>query len=158
MKIRLLTVGKVKEQWLRQGVEHYAKRLRRWARVLITEIPEQPPGDRDAAAKRETVARESALILERVVPGTCLVVLDIQGRKLSSKSLADFLQNHMVRGQSDFTFVIGGSLGLSDEVRARADLVLSFSDLTFPHQLIRVMLLEQIYRGYKILAGETYHK
>ena len=158
MKINLLTVGKLKEPWLKQGVEHYSRRLKRWARVSVTDVAEQPLGDKDVGARSKTVARESSLVLERIVPGTCLIVLDICGRKMNSEQLAGFIQEKKVSGFSDFTFVIGGSMGLNDEVRAKADLLLSFSGLTFPHQLMRVMLLEQIYRAHKILAGETYHK
>ena len=161
MLIRLITVGKLKEKYLRDGVAEYVKRLQAYTRVQLVEIPDQKiPEGASLAEEQIVLAREGEGILKYLgSPGTGVVVaLDRQGQSFSSEELAHWLQATMLRGQSEINWVIGGTLGLDPKVLERADLRLSFSRLTFPHQLMRLILLEQIYRGFKILRNEPYHK
>lgn len=157
MRVTILAVGKLKEKWLQQGVAEYEKRLRRLASVKIVEIPDQPcpPGQAEQA---QALQKEGGQIMARLNPRSFVIALDILGKRLDSPGLARLFSRINLGGTSDITFIIGGSLGLSPEVLARADLRLSFSAFTFPHQLMRVILLEQIYRACKINAGEVYHK
>lgn len=143
-KIRLVVVGKIKEAFYRAALEEYLKRLTRFASVEIRELPE-----------RATLREEGADIL-RAVKGY-VIVLAVEGQKVSSEKLAARLKGLCDEGK-EITFVIGSSRGLSDEVKKRGDFLLSFSDMTFPHQLMRVILAEQIYRAFVINAGSEYHK
>lgn len=157
IRIELLAVGKLREKWLLQGASEYIKRIGRHARVSIQEIPDQPCPKGES--EQETAkAREGEQILSRINPRSFVIVLDVNGKTLDSPGLADLISNLSQRGISDVTFIIGGSMGLSRDVLNRGDCVLSFSSFTFPHQLMRVVLLEQLYRACKINAGETYHK
>jgi len=157
IRFQLLTVGKIREKWIQQGAAEYIKRLNRMAKVTVTEMPDQPC---PAGNTEEDQARnkEGDLVLARINPRSYVIALDVGGNILDSPGLAALFQDLTLKGISDITFIIGGSLGLSRDVLARADLRLSFSAFTFPHQLMRVILLEQIYRACKINAGETYHK
>lgn len=158
MKIELIAVGKLRTPWLKQGVKEYRDRLKRFARIAITEVPDLSCPANQPGILRQVVEKEGRLILNRLRPRSFPIALDGGGDKFDSNGLARFLERQIIQGTSDFTFIIGGSQGLCPQVLKKAQLVLSFSDLTFPHQLMRVMLLEQIYRVNKILAGETYHK
>lgn len=157
MQFRLLAVGKVKDSWLRQGIEEYRRRLERYGTVMLEEVPDQAC-PRSDALQRQALQREGAQVLARVKPRTYVIALDREGTTLDSPGLAALLQTLMLEGVSEITFCIGGSMGLSPEVLQRADRRLSFSAFTFPHQLMRLILLEQIYRACKIISGETYHK
>ena len=154
-KIRVLTVGSLKEKYFSDAQKEYLKRLSRFADVTVTELKEAPlpqdPGEKEIEAALE---KEAADILSRLRPGERVVVLAVEGKQTTSPGLARFLDDG---DGSPVTFVIGSSYGLSPRVKA-AGRLLSFSELTFPHQLMRVMLLEQIYRAFKISRGETYHK
>ncbi len=159
MKVNLLVVGKVKEKYLRDAISEYAKRLSAYCDLNVVEVadektPEHAPETVEARIK-ET---EGARILSKISDRSFVVALAIEGEMLSSEQLADRMQELMLRGRSDISFIIGGSLGLSPEVMKRADMKLSFSRMTFPHQLMRVILLEQVYRAFKINAHEPYHK
>ena len=159
MKVNLLVVGKVKEKYLRDAISEYAKRLSAYCDLNVVEVadektPEHAPETVEARIK-ET---EGARILSKISDRSFVVALAIEGEMLSSEQLADRMQELMLRGRSDISFIIGGSLGLSLEVMKRADMKLSFSRMTFPHQLMRVILLEQVYRAFKINAHEPYHK
>lgn len=157
MRVTVLAVGKLKEKWLHQGVAEYERRLRRLAQVKVVEIPDQPcPSGQ--AEQAQALQREGAQILAKLNPRSFVIALDVQGKSLDSPGLARLISEINLGGTSDLTFIIGGSLGLSPEVLARTDLRLSFSAFTFPHQLMRLILLEQIYRACKINAGEVYHK
>lgn len=162
MKITLVAVGAVKEPYLRQGIDDYVRRLRPYASLEIVEVKEEKAPDRlSAAEKGQVQAREGGRLLQRLPepsPQVKVIVLDMRGRQLSSEEMAAQLADWATYGAGHLFFVIGGSLGLSDAVRARADLLWSFSRLTFPHQLMRLMVLEQLYRAFKIQRGETYHK
>ena len=137
----------------------YAKRLSRFCTLTVDEVREELLPKNASPKDEETVkAEEGRRILERIPEGTYAILLDVRGKQLSSEAFAARMEELAVEGKSRLAFVIGGSLGVSEEVRRRADFRLSFSPMTFPHQLMRVVLLEQIYRTFKIRANETYHK
>lgn len=159
IKIHVIAVGKVKEAYLRDAAAEYAKRLSSYCKLTITEVAdEKTPDGAPEGLERQIREKEGVRILAKIPPQAYVCALAIQGAMLSSEGLAERMQALMVRGVSEICFVIGGSLGLSDAVLARAQMKLSFSRMTFPHQLMRVILLEQVYRGFKINAGEPYHK
>ena len=159
MRITLLTVGRIKERYLEEAIREYAKRLGRYCRLTIAEIPdEKTPDGAGEALERQIKEKEGQRLLARIKDGDFVIALAIVGRMLSSEELAARLERLGVDGVSHIVFVIGGSLGLSEAVLRRADFSLSFSRMTFPHQLMRVILLEQIYRSYRIISGEPYHK
>ena len=147
MNITLICVGKLKEEYWRKAQEEYAKRLTRYGTLQVVEVRE-----------RDDIEKEGEDILKRIREEDYLIALAIEGKTIDSITLSRYLENLSIQGKSNMTFVIGGSLGLSKVVLERADLRLSFSKLTFPHQMIRIFLLEQIYRSYKIMKGEVYHK
>lgn len=159
MKITLVTVGKIKEKFFSGAVEEYTKRLSRYCRLDIIQVADEKTPDKAGAAEEVQIKnREGERILSQIRDGACVIALAIEGQMLSSEQLADKIGQLGVNGQSQIVFVIGGSLGLSEAVLNRADYKLSFSKMTFPHQLMRVILLEQIYRSYRIMWGEPYHK
>lgn len=159
MRIQILAVGKLKERYLRMGVEDYLNRISPYAKVEVTEISEEKAQEPLSEAEIQRVTkREGERILRQLSPDTYAMALIIQGVALSSETLANHLNQLATYGKSRIAFIIGGSYGLSEQVRQRADYTLSFSKMTFPHQLMRIILLEQIYRSFKINRGETYHK
>ncbi len=159
MKIRLVTVGKVKEKYLRDAIAEYAKRLSSYCTLEILELPDEKTPDRAPAALEEKIKdTEGERILAKLPERSYVIALAIEGKQLSSTEWADKLAKTMLAGNGDISLVIGGSLGLSDAVLKRADYQLSFSRMTFPHQLMRVILLEQLYRAFRINANEPYHK
>lgn len=159
MKITLITVGKIKERYLRDAIEEYAKRLQKYVKLEIVEVADEKTPDGASPALEEQIrSKEGERILKHLKEGACVVTLEIGGRMMDSVEFAQWIDQRGVRGISHIQFVIGGSLGLAPEVCARSNLALSFSKMTFPHQLMRVILLEQIYRGCRINSGEPYHK
>jgi 23S rRNA (pseudouridine1915-N3)-methyltransferase len=159
LRIRIVMVGKVKEKYLTQGMQEYLKRLGPYARIEIVSLPDEPIPDGASAAQEEQVkAREGERLLKVLDPGQYVVAMEIRGQTLSSEELAAFLEERALRGQPNVAFVIGGSLGLAPEVLQRADLKISLGRMTFLHQMMPLILLEQIYRGFKINRGEPYHK
>ncbi len=157
MKINVICVGKLKEDYYRRAQAEYVKMLGRFCGVSIVELPDEPLAHIKSAKDEQTAkAAEGKRVLEKCAG--YVIACDRAGKKMSSEAFSGRLAQAMQAGVSEFSFVAGGSLGLSPDVIARADLVLSFSDMTFPHRLFRVVLLEQIYRAFKILRGETYHK
>ena len=159
MKITLVTVGKIKERYFEDAIREYAKRLSRYCKLDIIQVAdEKTPDGAGEAIVRQIKEKEGQRILSNIKDGAYVIALAIEGRMLSSEELASRLQKLGVDGISHIVFVIGGSLGLSKKVLERADYKLSFSRMTFPHQLMRVILLEQIYRSYRIVNGEPYHK
>lgn len=159
MKITVVCVGKLKEAYWRQAVGEYSKRLSRYHKLEIVELSdEKAPESMSAAQEDEVRHKEGERILKAIKEDAFVVVLAIEGKMLSSEGLAEFVAKKAVSGVSHIAFVIGGSLGLSSDVMARADFSLSFSPMTFPHQLMRVVLLEQIYRAERINRKEPYHK
>lgn len=159
MNISIIAVGKVKEKYLVSGIEEYLKRLTPYAKVTITEIKEeQAPENLSPNEMNQIKDREGERILAAIKPDTTVIALAIEGKQLSSEELAKLLDDYATYGKSNVAFIIGGSLGLSDAVLKRADFKLSFSRMTFPHQLMRLILVEQVYRAFKIVRGEPYHK
>lgn len=159
MKITLVTVGKIKEKFYTDAIEEYGKRLSRYCKLEIIQVAdEKTPDKASQAQERQIKEREGERILSQIRDGAYVIALAIEGTMMSSEELAAKIQSLAVGGKSQVVFVIGGSLGLSEAVMRRADEHLSFSEMTFPHQLMRVILLEQIYRSYRIIAGEPYHK
>jgi 23S rRNA (pseudouridine1915-N3)-methyltransferase len=159
MKITLVTVGKIKEKFYTEAIAEYSKRLSRYCKLEILQVADEKTPDRASEAEeRQIKEKEGDRILAQIKDSSYVIVLAIEGKQLSSEELAAKLDQLGVSGRSDLVFVIGGSLGLSEAVMRRADYALSFSRMTFPHQLMRVVLLEQIYRGFRINAGEPYHK
>lgn len=155
MKLRLLCVGRLSETYLRDGCALFQERLRRYLPLVVEEIKEHQAGSRGDQPR--AVAAEGEQLLARIPPGAFVIVLDERGRQLSSAGLAALLERHMVAGTAEWVLVVGGAHGLSDGVRQRADLVLSLSLLTLPHQVARLLLLEQLYRGCTIIRNEPYH-
>lgn len=159
MRIRLVTVGKIKEKYLQAGMDEYLKRLGPYARVEVVGLNDEPIPENASPAQEEQVKqREGERILKVIEPGQHVVVLDQRGKEFSSEELAAFLKERALRGQSNLAFVIGGSLGLDRAVLERADTRLSLGRMTLLHQMVPLILLEQIYRGFKINRGEPYHK
>ena len=159
MRIRIVCIGNLKERYWSEAVEEYSKRLSRYCELEIVQLKEARLPDKASLADEQNVIfEEGQSILKNIKEGSQVITLEIKGRELSSEGLSAYLGELQLEGKSDLTFVIGGSLGLSEQVSARADFKLSFSRMTFPHQMMRVILLEQIYRAFKILRNETYHK
>ena len=158
MKSRIVAAGKLKEKYLREGVAEYEKRLAPFASVELRETREEYMVENPSEAQRQqTLAKEGERLLRLVPEKSYLIVLDVKGKLLSSEALAEELASLALQGQSDLTFLIGGAFGLSEAVRERADLRISFSPMTFTHQMVRLLLYEQIYRAFKINRGEKYH-
>ncbi|MFE8701995.1 23S rRNA (pseudouridine(1915)-N(3))-methyltransferase RlmH [Cytobacillus sp. FJAT-54145] len=159
MNISLITVGKLKEKYLKQGIDEYLKRLSGYAKVEVLEVADEKAPEQLSDLEMEQVkGKEGERILSKISPDTYVIALAIDGKQKSSEELADSIDKLATYGKSKIAFVIGGSLGLSDEVLKRADEKLSFSKMTFPHQLMKLILLEQIYRAFRINRGEPYHK
>ena len=159
VKIDLIAVGKIKTKYLKLGIDEFIKRLSRYAKVSIIDLgDEKIPINPNNTELENLRNREAERIAKRVKPNSYVIVLDQRGKALSSEGLAALMENLMIQGKSHLTFVIGGALGLDRKIFDSADFVLSCSKMTFTHQMIRLMLLEQIYRGFKIIHGEPYHK
>ena len=159
MKITLITVGKIKEKYLEQAIAEYSKRLSRYCKLEIIQVAdEKTPDGASPLVEEQIKEKEGQRILSHIKDGMYVIALAIQGNMLTSEELAQKVDTLGISGISHAAFVIGGSLGLSEQVLKRADYQLSFSKMTFPHQLMRVILLEQIYRSYRIISGAPYHK
>ena len=159
MNIQVVCIGKLKEKYWTEAVAEYSKRLGRFCGLEIRELKEERlPDHASPAEEQQVIDAEGKSILKQLGSGSYVIALDVRGRQMSSEQLSDKLAQLGLEGRSSVDFVIGGSLGLSREVLQRADLRLSFSPMTFPHQMMRVILLEQIYRGFKIMRNEAYHK
>lgn len=159
MKITVLTVGKIKEKYLKDAIAEYSKRLGRYCKLNIIEVADEKTPDQASEAVEESIReKEGERLLKQIKEDAFVITLEIQGKQVTSEELADQIDKLGISGISHIVFVIGGSIGLSEPVMARSDFALSFSKMTFPHQLMRVILLEQIYRSYRIIQGEPYHK
>ena len=159
MNIQIICIGKLKEKYWSEAISEYSKRLSRFCSLEIIELKEARLPDKASHAEEEAVKMEEGRsILKAIKEGTYVITLEILGKQLTSPELAAKIENLSLEGKSNIAFVIGGSLGLSEEVSKRANFKLSFSKMTFPHQMMRVILLEQIYRSFKINRNETYHK
>ena len=158
MKITIVCAGKLKEKYLTAGINEFLKRLKPMAQVEILEVHEEKmPDSPSEAEKQQVLQKEGEKLLKLVPSGSYLFVLDVYGEELSSEELAERIDKLGVSGRSSLTFLIGGAFGLSREVRRAADMKLSFSRMTFTHQMVRLRLVEQIYRAFKINRGEKYH-
>lgn len=159
MKITVVAVGKIKEKFFEEAIREYSKRLSRYCKLEILQVAdEKTPDKASEALENQIKEKEGERILAQIRDGAYVIALAIEGKMLDSEELADKINILGISGVSQIIFVIGGSLGLSKKVLDRADYKLSFSRMTFPHQLMRVVLLEQVYRGYRIICGEPYHK
>ena len=159
MKITILAVGKIKEKFFSDAISEYSKRLSKYCSLEIIQVADEKTPDGASEILNEQVReKEGERLLSKIKEISYVITLEIEGEMLDSVELAEMLEEKMVQGESHLVFVIGGSLGLSTAVRKRADMALSFSKMTFPHQLMRVILLEQLYRGFRIIKGEPYHK
>lgn len=159
MRISIVCVGKIKEKYLKLGIDEFSKRLSKYCKLEVIELDdEKAPENLSDKEMLMIKDKEGKKILSKIKDNAHVIALAIDGKNLSSEELADTIGNLGVRGTSHIVFVIGGSLGLSNEVLRRANYKLSFSKMTFPHQLMRLILLEQIYRAYRINNGEPYHK
>ena len=159
MKIKIVTVGKLKEKYLKDGIIEYSKRISRFATVEMIELADEKTPDRASDSENAKILDvEGNRILSKIGEREFVVVLAIEGKTLSSEEFSKQLEQASINGYSTLTFVIGGSLGLSPQVKNRANLSLSFGRLTLPHQLMRLVLVEQIYRAFTIQQGSPYHK
>lgn len=158
MHIRILCIGKIKEKYLQAGIAEFIKRLGPYAKLGITELDEERmPDNPSTQEKAKALEREGERLLKQVKDGSVLILLDVAGQNLSSEELARHFAELGVKGQSDITFIIGGAFGISPALQKAATLRLSFSRMTFTHQMVRLLLVEQIYRAFKIIRGEPYH-
>lgn len=159
MKVTFLCIGKLKEKYLKLAVNEYTKRLSRYCKINIVEVQDEKAPDKMSEKEEIQIKiKEGGKILRYIKEGDYVIALAIEGEMMSSIELAQKVEILGVQGNSHIVFIIGGSLGLSKEVLDRAHFLLSFSRMTFPHQLMRVILLEQVYRSYRIINGEPYHK
>ena len=159
MKVTIITVVKIKEKYLKDAIAEYTKRLSKYCKLEIIEVADEKTPDNASEVVEDAIrSKEAERILKYVKEDAFVITLEIGGKMLSSEELADKIDQLGVQGTSHIIFIIGGSIGLGKEVLAKSDYALSFSRMTFPHQLMRVILLEQIYRSYRIINGEPYHK
>ncbi len=159
MKITLITVGKIKEKYLRDAIAEYSKRLSRYCKLEVVEVADEKTPDNASETVGNAIReKEAERILKYIKEDAYIITLEINGRQLSSEELAEKIEKLGIQGISHIIFIIGGSIGLGKAVLDKSDFALSFSKMTFPHQLMRVILLEQVYRSYRIINGEPYHK
>lgn len=159
MKITILCVGKIKENFYRQAIEEYAKRLSKYCKLEVIEVADEKTPDKASEALESQIKeKEAERILDKIKEDTFVFTLEILGKRFTSESFAAKIENLTIQGNSHITFIIGGSLGLHEKVLKRSDQAISFSDMTFPHQLMRVILTEQVYRAFRIINKEPYHK
>lgn len=159
MKITIIAVGKIKEKFYREAAAEYEKRLSRYCKLEVIQVEDEKTPDKAGETQENGIKKKEAeRILKHIKEDAYVITLEIQGKMYDSVGFAGKLEQLAVQGISHIQFIIGGSLGLHEEICARADAAVSFSKMTFPHQLMRVILLEQIYRAYRIVNGEPYHK
>lgn len=159
MKITVITVGKIKEKYLKDAIAEYSKRLSKYCKLEIIEVADEKIPDNASEVVEDSIrSKEAERILKYVKDDAYVITLEIGGKQLSSEELADKIDKLGVQGTSHIIFIIGGSIGLGKEVLNKSNYALSFSKMTFPHQLMRVILLEQVYRSYRIISNEPYHK
>lgn len=158
MKISIICVGKIKEKFYIDALNEYLKRLSRYCKTEVLEVADEKTPDKASPLEVEQILKEGDRLISRMKDDAFVISLEILGDKMNSTAFADVIQRAAITGKSHIQFVIGGSLGLHKDISKRANLKISFSDMTFPHQLMRVILCEQIYRGYRIIHNEPYHK
>lgn len=159
MNITIISVGKAREDYIKTGIEEYLKRLSKYCKINIVELEDEKVPDKLSERELQIIQQSEANRIKSFLkPGWYIIALDAGGKQFTSEELASKIENLGISGQSNMSFIIGGTTGLSSEIRNSANLILSFSKLTFPHQLIRLFLLEQLFRSFKIIKGETYHR
>ena len=159
MKITIITVGKLKEKYLKDAIAEYSKRLSKYCKLEIVEVADEKTPENASEVVEDAIrSKEAERILKYVKEDAFVITLEIAGKQLTSEEFADKIEQLGVRGISHIIFIIGGSIGLGKEVLEKSDFALSFLKMTFPHQLMRVILLEQVYRSYRIISGQPYHK
>ncbi len=159
MKITIIAVGKIKEKYFKDAIAEYSKRLSRYCSLSVLEVIDEKTPDKATAGEEEVILLKEASKIEKVLDSNGkLIVLAIEGKNLDSVQFSEMIEEYGIRGTSHIQFIIGGSLGLHPSIKSKADESISFSKMTFPHQLMRVILCEQIYRSYRIINHEPYHK
>lgn len=159
MNVKVIAVGKIKEKYMIEGIKEYSKRLSRYSKLEIIEVADEKTSENLTKREIDIIKnKEGNRILSKLPPNSYIISLVIEGKTMSSEELAEKMENLMIEGVNNVVFIIGGSLGLADEIIDRSDFKLSFSKMTFPHQMMRMILLEQVYRGFRIIRGEPYHK
>ena len=159
MNIKIIAVGKIKEKYIKEGIDEFSKRLSRYAKLEIIEVNDEKAPENLSGKEMENIKqREGDRIISKIPQSSFIISLEIKGKQINSEELSKKMEKLMIDGVNDITFIIGGSLGLSKEVSSLSNYKLSFSKMTFPHQMMRLILLEQIYRGFRIMKGEPYHK
>ncbi|WP_034429810.1 23S rRNA (pseudouridine(1915)-N(3))-methyltransferase RlmH [Caldisalinibacter kiritimatiensis] len=159
MNITVISVGKIKEKYLKEGIKEYSKRLSKYCKLKLIEVnDEKAPENLSEAEMKQVKDKEGQRILNKLNENSYIISLCIDGKNLSSEDFAEKIEGLALTGNSNITFIIGGSLGLSDEVIKKSHFKLSFSKMTFPHQLMKLILLEQVYRAFRINRNEPYHK
>lgn len=159
MNITIIGVGKIKEKFMQEGIKEYSKRLSRYCKLKIIEVTDESAPENLSEKEIEIIKeKEGKRILSKISNNSYIISLDIKGKNFSSEEFSKKIEDITLGGTNDITFIIGGSLGLSEEILNKSNFKLSFSKMTFPHQLMRIILLEQIYRGFRIMKGEPYHK
>lgn len=159
VSVTLIAVGKIKEKYLREALDEYAKRLSAYCKFEVVEVKDEKTPDSPSAREKQLVLeREGERISAKIPQGAVVVSLCVEGKQMTSKRFAELISGYSIRGISKIAFIIGGSFGLDEKIKALSDVRLSFSEMTFPHMLMRVILAEQLYRGFTITEGKTYHK
>lgn len=159
MNIKIIAVGKIKEKYIKEGIKEFSKRLSRYAKLQIIEVNDEKAPENLSDKEMENIKqREGERIISKIPQNSFIISLEIKGKEISSEELSKKMEDVMIDGINDITFIIGGSLGLSKEVSKLSNFKLSFSKMTFPHQMMRLILLEQIYRAFRIMRNEPYHK
>lgn len=159
MNIKIIAVGKIKEKYMVEGIKEYSKRLSRYCNLEIVEVIDEKTSENLTDREIDIIKnKEGNRVLSKIPSNSYIISLVIEGKPLSSEELAEKMENLMIDGVNDIVFIIGGSLGLAKEIIEKSDFKLSFSKMTFPHQMMRMILLEQVYRGFRIIRGEPYHR
>ncbi len=159
VSVTLIAVGKIKEKYLREALNEYAKRLSAYCKFEVVEVKDEKTPDSPSTREKQLVLeREGDRISAKIPQGAAVISLCVEGKQMTSKRFAELISGYSIRGISKIAFIIGGSFGLDEKIKALSDVRLSFSEMTFPHMLMRVILAEQLYRGFTITEGKTYHK
>ncbi len=159
VSVTLIAVGKIKEKYLREALDEYAKRLSAYCKFEVVEVKDEKTPDSPSTREKQLVLeKEGERISAKIPQGAAVVSLCVEGKQMPSKRFAELISGYSIRGISKIAFIIGGSFGLDEKIKALSDVRLSFSEMTFPHMLMRVILAEQLYRGFTITEGKTYHK
>lgn len=158
MNINIICIGKIKEPYLKSGLDEYAKRLSKYCTLSVIELEDERVPEKLSKKELALIQEAEAKKILSVIKSGYIIALDFRGKQLTSEEFAERINSLAISGQSTVNFIIGGSVGLSEEIRKTSDFILSFSNFTFPHQLMRLILYEQLFRCFKIIRGETYHK